>query len=175
MQNIIPLYFGFHTLNYFEEQATFPLPQLEGWWLVYIDEYAFLPNIPDVYTYSNFDVYFYNGEVATEGVYKDRLVFHTASYPRGGNEVYDGGSIVCENQIVNPEMSPACYYEIKNFYNRGTLKFNIDVANLSSDRIYGETETGDTIEMIRLSQDTCLQTNKPENCVNTCVFDYFDD
>lgn len=174
VQNIIPLYFGFQTLDYFAEQTSFPIPELEGWWTVYIDEYAFLPNIPDVYTYSSFDIYIYNGEVATEGIYKDRLVFNTASYPRGGNEVNDGGHIICENQTVNPNTSPSCYYESPSIYGRGVLRFNVDIANITSDRIYGETETGDTIEMIRLSQDTCLQTNKPENCINTDIFDYLD-
>lgn len=52
--------------------------------------------------------------------------------------------------------------------------FDLDLSNISSDRIYGESSTGDTLEMIRLSSDYCVQPSSPERCVNTGIYDYIE-
>jgi hypothetical protein len=45
------------------------------------------------------------------------------------------------------------------------------MGNISSGRIYGETDNGDTLEMIRTSSDYCILSNIPEDCINTGIFD----
>jgi len=161
VQNIVPLYFGFETIKHFEEETTVPIPELEGWWTVFVDGSE---DIPDVYSYINYFVLITKGRISNDG----ELRF-SASYFPGGIDVTDAGTIKCN---VDEEFnnSVSCRYSIALIQKA----FKLDLSNMSSDRIYGESIEGDTLEMIRLSNDICFFPNNPDNCVNTGVFDYLD-
>lgn len=161
VQNIVPLYFGFQTINHFEEKTTFPIPELEGWWTIFVDGSE---DIPDVYTYKNYLIHLSKGYVTQD----DSLWFPGQLFPTG-IELIDAGTIKCDIDEEN-NSSVSCYYSMA-FIRKA---FSLDLSNISSDRIYGGSADGDTLEMIRVSSDLCIFQNNPENCVNTGVFDYLD-
>lgn len=162
VQNIVPLYFGFETIDHFEEQTAFPIPELEGWWTVFVDGSE---DVPDVYSYINYTIYITKGEITNHG----ELWFFGFYYP-GGIDVTEAGIIKCDGSVVNGNNSVSCFYSVSLIQKA----FKLDLSNMSSDRIYGESNEGDTLEMIRLSTDNCIFPNNPNQCVNTGVFDYLD-
>ncbi|WP_223787669.1 hypothetical protein [Marinicella meishanensis] len=165
VQNIVPLYFGFPFESYFSEQTSFATPELEGWWSIFIDA-ASSDNAPEPYTFTNFLVHVSLGRFDNEG----RLGFNANYYPTPP-ELVRIGSIDCFLKEVNMNTQPTCEFSIAIL----SIEFNIDLANISSDRIYGESENGDVLEMIRLSADYCPSPSTPENCINTGIFDYLND
>ena len=166
-QNIVPIYFGYS----FAERPvgapidSFLVPELEGWWTVFIDENDMQPG-PDAYSYTNFMVYVGKGRVRNGGAQEGALVFSTSYYPRPP-ELIGAGEILCQMQMINETNQPKCRYQLALL----SMLFDINPANISSNRIYGENSNGDTIEMIRTSADFCPSTNYPENCVNTGIFE----
>jgi hypothetical protein len=162
VQNIVPLYFGFETIKHFEEETTVPILELEGWWTVFIDGSE---DVPDVYSYINYLIHISNGFVTQD----DSLWFLSEFFP-GGIDIVDAGTIKCDKSELNGMSKVSCYYSIALVQKA----FKLDLSNISSDRIYGESENGDTLEMIRVSSDLCISPNQPEDCVNTGVFDYLD-
>jgi len=167
VQNIVPLYFGysFVDLPNVDEQEVLNIPELEGWWTVFID---FNFNIPDQYTYSNYMVKVRKGSISAD----QELRFPTILFPNAP-EALDAGTIECSNESINNLIQPTCIYEINLFANESYV-FKINLGNISSNRIYGETSNGDTIELLRTSSDLCISPNNPEDCVNTGIFDYLD-
>jgi hypothetical protein len=79
------------------------------------------------------------------------------------------GDIECTHVINNNSNQTSCV--LKSAY---YPDFEIDIANISSNRIYGESENGNRIEILRLSSDLCW-INNTEDCVNTGIFDYLND
>lgn len=163
VQNIVPIYFGFSTINHFQEQTSVPIPELQGWWTIFVDGSE--EGIPDMYTYTNYMIHLSIGHVGLYG----SLRFHSYLFP-GGNEGLDAGTIKCDKSELIGNDTVSCIYSIV-LLNKA---FNLDISNISSDRIYGESAEGDTIEMIRVSSDLCISQDASENCPNTGVFDYLD-
>jgi hypothetical protein len=156
VQHIVPLYFGYSANAYFNEQTTFAVPELEGWWTIFIDNNIMRPT---QYNYSNYVVYIRKGRFSSGG----ELSFRTNAFP-AIPEALDAGTIECSNQLINDQLQPTCKYATH-------LYFKLNIGNISSGRIYGETDNGDTLEMIRTSSDYCILSNIPEDCINTGIFD----
>lgn len=161
VQNITPLYYRYQITNHLSEISSFPLPEIEGWWTVFIDSEL---DIPDQYTYRNYLVNIGKSRVGADEIVR----FSTRNYSSPPESI-DAGTIECSNQFTNDSNQVTCTMgTFDNF-------FNINLANISPDRIYGESIEGDTLEMIRVSSDLCMSFSTPENCINTNVFNYLDD
>ena len=163
--NIVPLYFGYSLLDYANQQPQYHIPELQGWWTVFIDAADEEPVFVGPWSYTNYMVHVYKGIIGGEG----QLSFSNLFFSNPP-ELFGVGNIVCRNDSVNDINQTTCFLDNPFF-----PEFKIDPANISANRIYGETERGDQIEMIRTSSDFCLTVTKPEDCVNTGIFDYLDD
>ncbi len=162
-QNIVPLYFGYPIQSYFPERTQFITPELQGWWTVFID-FNVPPPMPDEYTYANYKIHF------SKGFYSELmgLKYSAILFPNPP-EALDAGTIQCEYHSINNTEQPTCEIEI-NLFSTQAYTFRINLGDISAGRIYGETEGGDTIEMIRTSSDLCIHRNQPERCINTGLF-----
>jgi len=157
------LYFGFKTINHFEEHTSFPIPELEGWWTIFVKENN---DIIKPYNYINFMIHLSRGRIGEDG----KLYFFGTFYPNPP-EALDGGRLICEIEQIATIEELKCSFSMPLI----THYFYLNLASISSDRIYGESPTGDTLEMIRLSNNFCISPSTPEYCVNTGTFDYLND
>ncbi len=165
-QNIVPLYFGYSLIDHSAQEPAYLTPELEGWWTIFINANNDDGVTPDQYTYTNYMVYVSKGVVAGDG----SLNFITNFFPNVP-EVFNVGTIKCVREENQMQFQTKCNYDP----DVNITGFEIDLANISPNRLYGEAPNGDTIEMIRTNSDHCISSNQPENCVNTGVFDYLND
>ncbi len=162
VQNIVPLYFGFETSNHFEEQTSFPIPELEGWWTVFVKENN---GTLEIYNTINYMIHLSRAIIAGDGT----LNFSATYYPNPP-EALSFGYLRCEYDQNSSIEGVECYFPLGLYH-----YFDLNLPSISSDRIYGESPTGDTLEMIRLSYNLCISPSSPEYCVNTGSFDYLND
>ncbi len=165
VQNIVPLYFGYALLDYADQTPAYRIPDLEGWWTVFDNEEDSTSGLPDIWTYNNYMVHIRKGRIGRF----DELVFSMLLYA-GAPEIIPIGNIKCRNSVASGVNQTKCEFANNPYF----PDYDIDLANITGTRIYGESENGDRIEMIKLSSDSCPSTNNPENCINTGLYDYLD-
>ncbi len=162
VQNIVPLYFGYPTKQFFPEGNQYKTPEIEGWWAVY--EHRKVEGIPEVYTTIIEDVYLGRWDYDLYQV-KNTWV-SSGSYFPSAPEILDIGFFRCGLIIEELKQITKCIY-YSGYFLEG-VTYNIPLANITADRIFGESENGDIIEMKRLYFDMCI-FNDPNYCINTTL------
>jgi len=157
VQNLVPFYFGYQTKQFFPDDNKYKTPEIEGWWTIY--ERRNVEGIPELYSTIIEDVYFnrwsYDMFQVKNSWYSDGDYFPSAP------EVLDIGFFRCELILEDLQHKTYCTY-YSGYFLEG-VTYNIPLANITADRIFGESENGDILEMKRLYLNLCMSND----CINS--------